>query len=278
MNQKEHPQTVEFEAWASYFTANLARHERLDALIPWDTPCALPHRDAAALARSLQRFELGEGGEGTGLLARARSRHDPAYDAALKLFIAEEQKHSALFLAALGHLGVEPLGSHWSDAAFVRLRRLVGLRTEITLFLIAETVAMEYFLALRRSDDPVVQGVARRILTDEVEHVRFQIDQLRAGFAGVPRPGRVVAASAAWVVAVGAATVLAIDHGPALRALGLRPSTFWRRALGHFGRSAPLAFRLSRRVAPVGPMAEPREHPLQPAGSGQRTVVRDCRG
>jgi hypothetical protein len=249
--------TEGFEIWTAYFQANLARHDRLDALIPWESPCTLSDADAAALARSLQRFQLGESGDGTGLLSKAWRREDADYDRALRLFVAEEQKHSALFGGALARFGVERLSEHWSDGAFVLLRRMMGLRTEVTLFLVVETVAMEYFTALGRCADPVVRGVARRILTDEVEHVRFQIDQLRTSFDGVPRPARVVAAAAAWILAVGTATALAIDHGRAMRSCGLGPVTFWHRALRHFGRALPLAFRLGDEAAAFGPSVQP---------------------
>ena len=266
MNQNEAPTSQGFDAWISYFEANLARHDRLDALIPWDSVSTLPAPHIAAIARSLQRFELGESGDGTGLLSKARRRHDRDYDTALRLFVAEEQKHSALFGAALSRFGAERLTAHWSDGIFVVLRRMMGLRTEVALFLIVETVAMEYFVALKHCADPVVQGVARRILTDEVEHVRFQIDQLRMGFASVPRPARVLAASLAWVLAVGTATALAIDHGPAMRVCGLNPVTFWQRALRHFGRALPLAFRLNRDETPFGPSMDPSAERLGRVG------------
>lgn len=259
MNQQERPPVQQFGVWASYFEANLARHDRLDALIPWNSVSTLPDADARAIARSLQRFELGESGDGKGLLSKARKRNDAEYNKALVLFVAEEQKHSALFAAALTRFGAERLTSHWSDAAFVVLRRMMGLRTEVTLFLIAETIAMEYFRALKRCADPVVQGVARRVLTDEVEHVRFQIDQIRLGFEQAPRITRQLAATVAWGVAIGAATVVAIDHGPAMRACGLRPLTFWHRALRHFGRAALHAFTLNRETVPFGPIVEPSE-------------------
>lgn len=242
MTQQQRTLAGPFAEWAEYFEGNLARHERLDRTIPWGTITPLPAADIVAVARSLQRFELGESGEGEGLRSKARRRHDPVYDAALSLFVAEEQKHSALFGRALRRFGVGPLEGHWSDAAFVALRRLMGLRTEVTLFLIAETVALEYFAALERSADPVLRGVARRVLTDEVEHIRFQIRQLRVGLEGVPTGLRMLAAGAAWTVAVGAATVVAVDHGPALRVGGLRPVEFWGRALRHFQRAASEAF------------------------------------
>ncbi|MFB2554928.1 ferritin-like domain-containing protein [Herbiconiux liangxiaofengii] len=242
MTTHEFSETGPFTAWAEYFSRNTARHDRLDRTIPWGAISPLPAADIAAIARSLQRFELGESGEGEGLRSKARRRFDRDYDTALELFVAEEQKHSALFGRALRRFGVGPLHEHWSDAAFVRLRRLMGLRTEVTLFLIAETVALEYFAALERSADPVLRGVARRVLTDEVEHIRFQIAQLQVGLRRVPAGVRMLAAAAAWVVAAGAATVVAVDHGPALRAGGLRPAVFWGRAMRHFRRAAASAF------------------------------------
>jgi hypothetical protein len=257
MHHQTSPQPHTFDVWATYFEANLERHERLDALIPWGSTSLLPGADVVALARSLQKFELGESGEGASLRAKAKKRHDPDYDDALVRFIGEEQKHSALFAAALARFGAERLTSDWTDGVFVVLRRLMGLRTEVTLFLIAETVAMEYFEALGRSSDPVIRGVARRVLTDEVEHVRFQIDQLRVGFEHTPRLGRLLAATAAWMIAVGAATVVAVDHGSAMAACGLRPLTFWHRALRHFGRAVPQAFRLSRETPSFGPSVPP---------------------
>ncbi|PPF79763.1 hypothetical protein C5B96_12090 [Subtercola sp. Z020] len=264
-NQMHRP---DFGVWEKYFDANLERQARLDARIPWATPSHLPPADVVAIARSLQRFELGESGEGEGLRSKARRLNDAAYDRALVRFVAEEQKHSALFAGVLARFGAERLTSHWSDAVFVVLRRLLGLRTEVTLFLIAETTAMEYFGALGRSSDPVIEGVARRVLTDEVEHVRFQIDQLRAGFARTPQVGRMLAAGAAWVVAVGAATVLAVDHGAAMRALGLHPAVFWRRALAQFGRAVPEAFGLGP-AAPFGPSVTLHEYAEAAAEGGQ---------
>jgi len=257
MIQHDAPSTPGFDIWTAYFEANAARHDRLDALIRWDSLSPLPAGQQAAIARSLQRFELGESGDGRGLLSKARWRNDHGYDWALRLFVTEEQKHSALFRRVLLRFGTEPLSAHWSDGAFVALRRMLGLRTEVALFLIVETVAMEYFGALARCADPVVQAVARRILTDEVEHVRFQIDQLRVGFERTPRPARLLAASAAWVLAVGTATVLAVDHGKAMRLCGLSTVAFWHRALRHFGRALPLAFRLNREEAPFGPSVLP---------------------
>ena len=228
-----------FEAWRDYFERNPARQERIEASLDWDAPCTLPDAPRRALVRSFQRFELGEAGEGEQLLRKAADAGDPVYLEALTLLVREEQRHSALFARGLAHLGAERLTSHWSDIAFTMLRRMLGLRTELALFLIAESTALEYFRALAKAGpDEVIRGIGRRILTDEVEHLRFQVDRLRVGFEGTPLPSRVLVGIAWGVIAAGAATVLAFDHGGALRACNLQPSEYWGRAMRRFRRAA----------------------------------------
>ncbi|KRE28883.1 ferritin-like domain-containing protein [Agromyces sp. Soil535] len=228
-----------FEAWRTYYERNTVRQRRIEASVDWDAPCTMPEAMRRAYARSFQRFELGEAGDGLRLLAKAADAGDPVYLAALTLLVQEEQRHSALFARGLSHLGAPRLRSHWSDATFTRLRRMLGLRTELALFLIAESTAIEYFHALATAGpDAVIRGIGRRILTDEVEHLRFQVDRLRAGFASTPSAARVFVGICWGVIAAGAATVLAVDHGAALRACGIRPADYWGRAMRHFRRAA----------------------------------------
>lgn len=234
-----------FESWRRYFEANPVRQAALEAEIDWDAPLTLGDRDRRALIRSFQRFELGESGDGERLLVKAAATRDADYLAAVRLLVAEEQRHSALFARGLERLGGDPLGAHWSDRAFTSLRRLLGLRTEIALFLIAETIAVGYFHALARAaPDPVLRGIGRRILTDERQHVRFQVARLRHDFRSTPRLVRDAVGACWWLVAVGAATVLVLDHRGALRACGLRPLAYWGKSLRQFGRAARVALRL----------------------------------
>lgn len=126
---------------------------------------------------------------------------------------------------------------------------MFGLRTEIALFLIAEATAMEYFRALATSaPDPVLRGIGRRISTDEVEHVRFQVDRLGAWFAETSVLGRVLLGLAWGVIAAGAATVLTVDHRGALLACGLTLGMYWGRAMRRFRRSATEALGASGRA------------------------------
>jgi hypothetical protein len=230
-----------FAVWVEHFRANRSTQLAMEEDVDWDAPCTLSPDVRTAFVRSFQRFELGEDGDGARLLAKARRAGDPVYVEALQLLVLEEQRHSALFGRGLEHLGAPTLHAHWSDAAFTWLRRLLGLRTELALFLVAESVAMGYFTALASSaPDEVLRGIGRRVASDEVHHLRFQVDRLRQGFARTPRPARAVVGSAWAVVAVGAATVLVVDHRRAIRATGLRPGRTWLEAVRRFSTTAHL--------------------------------------
>lgn len=235
-----------FERWVEYFRENGTRHAAIEALVNWQAPASISDRDRRAIVRSFQRFELGEGGDGDHLLAKVT---DATQHEALRLLVREEQLHSALFRRGLEHLDAPTLDAHWSDGVFTALRRALGLRTELALFLTAEAVAMPYFVALARGGpDDVLRGIGTRIALDEEHHLAFQIDQLRVGFAGMSAPARVAVFTVWWTVAVGAATVVAVDHGAALRACGLSAGRFWGAALRLFRRSAAAALR---RLAPA---------------------------
>ncbi|WP_233548882.1 ferritin-like domain-containing protein [Clavibacter lycopersici] len=239
--------------WVARFHRNADRHLTPEELIPDGAPSPMDARTRRAFVRSFQRFALGESGEGTHLLSMAAAAGDPAYTHALALLVQEEQKHAALFLRALDHLEAPALPAHWTDAAFTRLRRLLGLRTEISLFLIAETVATGYFHALAdHAPDPALRALGERIADDERNHVRFQIDRLRTGFRDTPAPLRALIGGAWTVVAAGAATVIVADHRAALRACGVAPRAYWRQAMHGFG-SAARSVLLDPRAPLLGP-------------------------
>ncbi|GAA1998431.1 hypothetical protein [Microbacterium pumilum] len=84
----------------------------------------------------------------------------------------------------------------------------------------------------------MIRAIGTRIALDEEHHLAFQIDQLRLGCAALPALVRALLFAAWWCVAVGAATVVAIDHGPALRVCGLGVGSYWGAALRSFRRAA----------------------------------------
>jgi hypothetical protein len=226
-----------FGAWVEHFEENVMVHAQVDAAIDFEGVCHVPDPVRRPLIESIRRFQLGESGDGAQLLRKAQQAGDPEYHCAAKLFVAEEQQHAALLLHLLGYLDGEPMHRHWSDAVFVRLRRLMGLRTELMVLTVAEVVALSYYGGLAvDAPDPVVRAVAARIVDDEHPHVRFQRDRLRAGFADSGVPMRALAFTLWWLTAIGATVVVAMDHGPLLDAIGYRRSRFVRDVLGDFAK------------------------------------------
>ncbi len=211
--------------WLSYFERNRARR----MLIPWECGIAVEPHLRDPLIRSLQRFQVGEQGDGRYLRRGAAATGDPAYAAAMALFVEEEQEHARLLTRLIEGLGGQLLRWHWSDVCFVILRRLAGLRLELMVLLSAELIAKAYYRALYNGTrDAVLRMAFAQILCDEVGHVAFHCDTLNRAFAPLAPPARRLARGI-WRLMFGIiCLVVTIDHRPVLRAVRVPASTFWR--------------------------------------------------
>ena len=72
------------------------------------------------LVRSLQRFQVGESGEGKHLRKQAATTNDPIYEATIDLFLKEEQEHARLMAEILQRLNEPLLQSHRTCAKFLK--------------------------------------------------------------------------------------------------------------------------------------------------------------
>ncbi|OPG13199.1 ferritin-like domain-containing protein [Microbispora sp. GKU 823] len=188
-----------------------------------------------ALVRSLQRFQVGEDGDGARLMDKARRAGDPVYAEAVRLFVAEEREHARLLRRLLQAAGAATISGHWTDAAFVRLRRLLGLRTELMVLMLAEVVALGYYRAVRDGvRDLLASEVAGRILADELRHVPLHCDRLGRSFQSSSRLSRAIASALWWSLLAGALAVVTLDHGDALRGAGVSRTAFAREVVGYF--------------------------------------------
>ncbi|MEV6211910.1 ferritin-like domain-containing protein [Kitasatospora sp. NPDC051914] len=231
---------MDFARWVAHFTAEAARRTELG-----DPDFARGARASAQLLRSLQKFQVGEDGDGTDLIGKADAAGDADYAAAVRLFVAEEQNHARLLAELLRATGTPLLGSHWSDALFVRLRRLFGLRLELMVLLVAEVVAVPYYRAVRDgAADGLVAEVAGRIAADELRHIPFHCLRLRQSLGQLPAPLHSPAVAFWRLLATAAAGFVALDHGPALRVLGVRRGRF-------VAESAAVAAGAARALRPV---------------------------
>jgi hypothetical protein len=155
--------------WLRYFRANSAEPQ-----LPWNDGYRLSGAERTVIIESIQQFQLGENARGGRLLVRARTM-GAKYEAALRLFIQEEQRHSSLLARFLAVQGERCLGSHWVHAAFRRLRGFAGLETRMRVLATAEVLAIPYYTALgEATGSALLKSICARILQEEAEHLRFQ--------------------------------------------------------------------------------------------------------
>lgn len=224
-----------------------------------------------AVWSGIQRFQVGEDGDGANLVAKADRAADPDYARAVRLFVAEEQNHARLLALLLAAGGTPTLSGHWSDTVFVRLRRLMGLRLELLVLMIAEVVALRYYRALRDgTDDALTSDVAARILADEQRHVPFHCERLHASLAELPRPARRPVMASWRLLLLAVSVVVATDHGPGLQPA--RPRTAGASSPTSWPPRARWSPRCSHPSAgPCGPNQTPNAHSNTKAESARRS-------
>jgi len=158
--------------WLDYYQQN-----RLNRPEPqWHLP---PPEDSPALrelARSLSHFQLGESGEGTFLLHQAQRTYadDPAYCAALALFIQEEQEHARLLQKLVERCRGRLVTNHWTHSLFR------GIRAELFAHVISGQRNFLAELGERSEPDAALRG-ARGFSASSARRVRARAS---------PRPAR----------------------------------------------------------------------------------------
>ena len=219
------------EEWCNYFQANA--ESLLE--IPWERGGELPDVNRQSITHSLQEFQLGEHAEGRHLFrcaqAHAQQTGDSAYTDAVRLFIAEEQRHARDLGRFLTLAGVPLLERSWPETIFHWLRHRAGLELSIRVLIVAEIIALVYFRTVREaSTSAVLRRLCEQILHDEVEHVRFQAERLailRRGRGWLPLAG---AHALQRFLFLGTCLVVWWRHRRAMRAGGFGFGRFWREA------------------------------------------------
>lgn len=212
------------QKWLNYFEQN-GKNRRV---VPWEKGIRIELHLAGPLAHSLQKFQLGESGEGRTLKRHARNTGDPVYAAVIDLFIKEEQEHARMMGRILDELKAPRLSGHWSDWCFVTMRRLFGLHQELMVLLLPEMIAKRYFRALHNgTQDPVLKAVFLQIAEDEDGHLAFHTEYLREAFRKMSFTRRILALVLWRIVFRATCAVLICDHWPVLRAVGMKPRQFW---------------------------------------------------
>jgi|SRR5688572_10607595 len=235
--------------WRKYYEENAC--SLLE--IPWHIGNELTNKEQKAIASSIQDFQTGESSEGRHLFQYAKIHAeqtcDYEYVEAIRLFIAEEQRH-ARDLAHFLQINEIPLvKTTFTDGIFRRLRQFLGnLEISIAVLITAEIIAIVYYTALRdATNSQVLQALCKQILQDEVRHVEFQAERL-----GILRANRnwpflaitnVLQRSLFW----GTCLVVWIFHRRVFLKSGYSFVAFWKHCWKEFNE----AFQIPRDVSRI---------------------------
>lgn len=253
---------MNFSHWINHFRNNQSQRPEPD----WESASTLHKqlspRQFAMLVRSLQQFQLGDGGGPAYLIARDRAgvlSGSGNIKVLVDLWFKEEEEHSRLLGCALRRLGAPEIQSHWSFSLFCGLRKWLGVQFELYALLLTEIVSHQYYKLLRRHcADVAIRGMCDLINRDEAGHIAFHRARLTSeGVRHQRHYGRL------WELqfrmrGLAAGTVLWVNHRGALVGMGATDRAFYRaiwRGMGRFiaGLRADLAWEMaSRRLTPKG--------------------------
>src|SRR5258706_9061758 len=235
--------------WRIYYEENAS----LLLEIPWQIGREVTDEERKAITTSVQDFQAGESSEGRHLFqyskAYAEQTGDYEYIEAIRLFIAEEQRHARDLTHFLQINEIPLVKTTFTDGVFRRLRQILGnLEISIAVLVTAEIIAIVYYTALRdATNSQVLQTLCKQILQDEVRHVEFQAEQL--GKLRAKRHWLLLAATNGlqrflfW----GTGFVVWLFHGRVFRKSGYSFTRFWKYCWGEFNK----AFQISRDVITI---------------------------
>ncbi len=235
--------------WIDYFNRNRRNRPEPD----WNAPKSVPPEMLPPFLRSLEQFRLGDGGGPASLIARDAQKfrgRTEAMRTIVDLWFAEEAEHARLLGCAVRRFNGRNITSHWSFKAFCACRRWLGVRFELQVLLLTELVSTAYYRVLRAHspDEPVAQ-MCDLILRDEAGHVAFHRERLAdAGRSSVGLGGAFWQAQF-WALGHAAATMLWVNHGPCLTAIGGSRAEYFREVRRQLGRFITSLDRMSESIA-----------------------------
>lgn len=215
--------------WVDHFQDSLRRPD----IVRGTSPIHLSAAEVGAIAVSVAEFQLGESSEGRHLISAAcryaELTGDFDYVAALRLFIAEENRHAQELGRFLDRAGIRRVSTSWPDTVFRFLRRRAGLELSIVVLVTAEIIAKVYYHALRdATTSRVLHHLCGQILRDERHHVTFQTQRLALLRAERSRVSIFIRVALHRFLLIGTCFVVWRKHGRAIRAGGMGFKRFWR--------------------------------------------------
>ncbi|MDE7252861.1 MAG: hypothetical protein K2O32_07965 [Acetatifactor sp.] len=164
-----------YKTWTRYFMANDKKRLQID----FSGEKELTEAEKKLIFPSIQAFQKGEGSDGAFLMRAvedfAYKNHKEGYIEAMRQFVKEENWHSAYLKKYMDHYGVKSKDRTFLDECFRKLRKLGGIKCEITVLVTAEMIALTYYDALSRcTASPALKAICAQMLHDELPHIMFQ--------------------------------------------------------------------------------------------------------
>ena len=164
---------TKYSEWIKYFEQNQWPG------LPFAGAPPLSPGERELITKSLRQFQLGEGAGGRTLRRLgaqfAQASGEAGYPRSLELFIAEEQRHSAMLGQFLDREGIERQRQDSADSLFRWVRKLWNHECMLMVLVSAECVAVPYYSALRdATTSPLLGALCRQILRDEAMHLIYQ--------------------------------------------------------------------------------------------------------
>ena len=145
------------QEWVDHFRWNGSVAMR----VPWHIGPDLSDEERAAIAHSIQMFQLGENSEGRHLMRYAKEwadrTGDAAYPEAIRMLIVEEQRHAGVLGRFMEINGIARIKRGCTDGIFRRARNMFGsLEISISVLVTAEIIAKIYYPALSKATASIV--------------------------------------------------------------------------------------------------------------------------
>jgi len=220
--------------WLNHFKNN--QRDRLEP--KWSSESRLTKYQIQKLLPSLAQFELGDGGGSCYLTAWNREKFlsQPHARELVDLWFQEEAEHSRLLGDAVKRFKGQKIESHWSFSIFCLVRKVLGVSFELRTLILTEIVSNVYYQMMLKhggSKDEAISQMCKLIIRDETGHIAFHKDRM----ARSAKKFGMIWAGIFNLMGLAAGTMLWINHGKAIRALGGSNSEFYQEiwhAMDHF--------------------------------------------
>ena len=159
-----------YEEWERYFTHNDSKRLNID----FSCESGLTEKEKQLIFPSIRAFQKGEGSDGTYLI-KSSEKYGNTAKRTVRLFVKEENFHSAYLKRYMEHYDVKSAKNSVLDSIFRKIRKLGGFKCEVTVLMTAEIIALTYYSALSEcTSSPALKSICCQMLHDELRHIIFQ--------------------------------------------------------------------------------------------------------